>query len=470
MGASKAELDLLEPKGYAGALDWLIDYEKNDEGWHIDPYQICFETGMKDTYVDPYRFATVWSLRMLLSQRPLEQKLTLFWHDHFAVSGGKVEFGPPIWSYLETLRTNANDFPTLLKKVSFEPAMLRFLDGDTSLKDHPNENFGRELLELFTLGQGHYTEADVKEVSRAFTGWGNRYLIYENGGEQVQERIKSSIETRTPMVAACFSPELHDDGAKHFLGLEAYNAEEVLSKLAAHPQTAVMMTGKLWDYFAGCPLSDSLGAKLAQTFTSNNGAIKPVLRAIAGSDEFWSDACVWHRVKSPVDFIVPVMRQVGVGTYVNTVMPKPEPMKPMGDVPRSIGGMLLGLMVQQGMMLLFPPDVAGWNWGQAWITPGNMVAKLNLGATMSGVDQPDKGLVMAIGQLVLAAKPVDDAAAVDALCVLYDAPIPVAKRKILVEAFTKGGGLASLTTPEGASKAISGPMKLIFGAPEFQSC
>src|SRR5687768_4060991 len=142
LGASRAELDLYEPMGIDGALESLLNYDKVEEGFDVSPWELCFEENNEQLYLDPFRTVAWWSLRLLLTKRPLQEKLTLFWHDHFAVSATKIEFGPMMLDYLEAIRRNATgNFKELLTDVSKTPAMLRWLDADENTKGHPNENF-----------------------------------------------------------------------------------------------------------------------------------------------------------------------------------------------------------------------------------------------------------------------------------------------------------------------------------------
>ncbi|MFZ4507877.1 MAG: DUF1800 domain-containing protein [Fimbriimonas sp.] len=474
LGATQADLDRLEPLGVDATLNWLIDYEKTDEGFPLIPWEFCHEDGKEEIYVDPYRFATYWSVRLAISQRPLEQRLCVFWHNHFAVSGTKVEFGPMMLAYLEAIRRNAaGPFPKLLQAVSREPAMIKYLDTDTSLKGHPNENFARELLELFTMGQGNYTEKDIQEASRAFTGWGIRYVLFENGGDKVQERIRTSMLSNTPMVAYSFSPDLHDDEPKTVLGKTAtFSGEDLLAYVGMHHETASHITAKLWRFFASDTLPESTHQDLIRVYEENGGNTRAVLREIARQDAFWADTTVRRQVKSPVDFVVPIVRQLGLQTYVlaSRGTNKPDPMKRAPKPVMDVAGIVWFMMTKQGMSLFFPPNVGGWEWGQAWITSANMFERTNLANLLFGVGQPDKGLAGYFGQTILATNPTDDRACVDRFLTTFDANLPEAKRLLLVKAFTDAGGKSALATPEGSSKALAAIGQLVFGSPEFQLC
>jgi hypothetical protein len=471
-GATKAELDRLEPFGVEGTLNWLLDYEKADEGFPVSPWEFCFDPELPDVYLEPPRIASWWALRMLLTKRPLQEKLTLFWHDHFAVSAAKVEFGPAMLTYLDTLRQHATgDFATLLKAVSKEPAMIRWLDTDANTKIHPNENFAREVLELFTMGIGNYSERDVKESARAFTGWGNRYLVFEPGAEKIQQTARAAIERDEPMIAFCVTPSLHDTGTKTVLGQAGtFDGDAVLDMLAKRPETATYICKKLWEFFAYEKPEEAVVTRLSATFTSTGGNIKAVMRTIATSEEFFSDKCVRKLVKSPADFTVSIVRQFALDSIIlgmrskesKRTTPAPKPL-------RDASGLLLGTMFKQGMLLLYPPDVGGWDWGTAWITSTNMIERVRLADMLFGIGQPAKPLVPYMaGRVLNEFKPTTSAELADALITLFDAPLPPEKRKVVAQSCESNGGVPALKNIETASKLLGNAARLIFGSPEFQ--
>ena len=168
LGAGKYEVEEYGKLGLEGAVDRLINYDKVDEQFPVSPMEMMGYGTEGLIMFDPPKFASWWAMRMMLTRRPLQEKLTLFWHDHFAVSAEKVADGMNMLLYQQTLRQHASgNFRTLLKEVSKTPAMIFYLDTHHSTAEHPNENFAREVMELFTLGIGHYTEKDIKEAARA---------------------------------------------------------------------------------------------------------------------------------------------------------------------------------------------------------------------------------------------------------------------------------------------------------------
>lgn len=476
LGATPEEIDAGVKLGVDGTLDYLINYEKVDEGFDVSPWEFCFEEGKDEVYLDPFRAVGWWGLRMIMTKRPLQEKLTLFWHDHFAVSASKVEFGPMMLNYMMTLRRHASGkFGDLLQAVSHEPAMLFWLDGLSNQRGRPNENFAREVMELFTLGIGHYTEKDVQEAARAFTGWGIRFLIYELGGEKVQETARDCMKTNRPMTTFCFSPELHDDGAKTVLGqTKNWTGEQVLDMLAARPETAKYLAEKLWSFFAYPNPEPAVVERIARVLRDSGMQIKPALFAIAKSPEFWSEKCVRRQIKSPLDFNVSLVRQLGVGPFLAGIRAQNKPASPMAPLKaelRSIAGVAVSLMFQQGMLLLYPPDVAGWEWGSAWITSGNMTQRIRLGDVLLGIGTNDHGGAAAlVGRVASLGVPTSPEDLVDKVIRVLDANPTPDQRKLMAEACAKAGGPALLGKPDTAAPVLAAICRLLFASPEFQMC
>jgi len=268
-----------------------------------------------------------WIEEMLATDQPLTERLVLFWHNHFTSSLQKVRFPPALFRQNALFRREAaGNFATLLREVARDPAMLIYLDGMRSVARKPNENFARELLELFTLGEGHYREADIKEAARAFTGW-------------TVDRQTGAFATR---------PGQHDDGEKTFLGQTGrLGGDDIVTILLRQPRTAETVVEKMWKEFVS-PMPDPAEvSRLAAAFRRDY-EIKPLLRALLTSDAFRDPSSRGTLVKSPVDLIVGTVHLLG--------LPVPEKTQ--------LARMMQGL----GQSLFDPPNVKGWPGGDAWIS------------------------------------------------------------------------------------------------------
>ena len=288
-----------------------------------------------------------WLNRMVNGPRPLQEKMTLFWHGHFATSVVKVRDAYYIWRQNELFRRLATgNWLDLLTEVAKDPAMLIWLDQAQSRKQHPNENFAREVMELFTLGEGHYTEKDVIEGARALTGW------------SLNRRTQSFVDR----------PFLHDKGIKTFLGRTGnLDAQDVLQQIVAQPQAALFITAKLWNFFTGQTPSPELNAALASEFRTAGNEFKPVLRTMFLSEEFHAPTVVRQHVKSPTQWLVASIRML-------------ECQLP----PAAISGALLNRL---GQDLFAPPNVKGWDGGLAWITTNTLLTRYNESALLAQGDR-----------------------------------------------------------------------------------
>ncbi len=274
-----------------------------------------------------------WAYRMLRSQTPLREKLTLFWHGHFATSVHKVEDAWLMHRQIETLRSHTfGQFHDLVLAVAKDAAMSVYLDGQSNTKEHPNENFARELMELFTCGIGHYTEADVLEAARAFSGW-NR-----NGAEFL------------------FNAEAHDTGRKKFLGKTGrFNGIDILDILMQQPATPRFIATKLLRFFATPQPSEEVLVEAAELFDRTQLNVKWFLRELFLSKFFYSDDCVRKRISSPAEFVIGTVRSLGIR------LSAPD---------------LVGQMNAMGQELLAPPNVKGWDGEQKWINSTTWPARV----------------------------------------------------------------------------------------------
>jgi uncharacterized protein (DUF1800 family) len=284
-----------------------------------------------------------WLNRMIYGPDPLREKLTLFWHSHFATSFTKVEFVSLMDEQNETLRQHAlGSYRALVTAMVRDPAMLVWLDGGTSRKQKPNENFAREFLELFTLGTGHYTEHDIREAARAFTGWVRK--------DQGPRRAPTFTE----------DPSQVDDQPKMFLRQSGrYRAGDVVTITLDQPAAAVLLARKLYRHFvseAGDPAAELI-EPLADEIRKRDFAIEPIVRLILLSEHFYSDAARLARIKSPVEFSAGLVRMLEV------------PLSALNPLA------LAAACDSQGQELFAPPNVAGWSGGRAWLNAGTLLQR-----------------------------------------------------------------------------------------------
>jgi uncharacterized protein (DUF1800 family) len=283
-----------------------------------------------------YELLRAWWVReMLATPSPLTERMTLFWHNHFTSGQDKVQYPQQMAMQNMLLRRNAlGNFGELLHDVAKDPAMLQYLDGASNRKGKPNENFAREVMELFTLGEGHYSQRDVSEAARAYTGW--------------------SLDPDTQ--AYVWRSNQHDEGEKTVLGKTGpFDGDQVLDILLAQPETSTFVTTKLWREFVSDTPDPQSIAPIAARFRASRYDIKVALRGIFLSDAFWEDDHRGVLVKSPAEFVVGTLRAFDIG-YENTA--------PFAAQIRTLGE-----------NLFYPPNVKGWPGGTTWINSSTLLAR-----------------------------------------------------------------------------------------------
>jgi uncharacterized protein (DUF1800 family) len=278
-----------------------------------------------------------WLSRMRTGPRPLQEKMTLFWHGHFATSVAKVKSPYFMWKQNDLFRRLAHgNLRELLISVGRDPAMLIWLDGAQSKKSAPNENYGRELLELFTLGEGHYTEDDIRAAARAFTGW----------------------TVNRPAQTSRFVASNHDDGTKTFLGRTgALQDEDIIDQILKQRQFARHLTKKLWSFLAFENPAPPLVEALSDHLISHNFELKPLLKTIFLSESFYSAQAIGTQIKSPIHWLLATVKGA--------------------DVERFPDRAALGLLTQLGQNILAPPSVKGWDGGRSWISTNTLLLRQN---------------------------------------------------------------------------------------------
>ncbi|AYZ11162.1 DUF1800 domain-containing protein [Chryseobacterium arthrosphaerae] len=278
---------------------------------------------------------------MVNSKEQLREKMAFFWHGHFASRVLNPKFNRQI---LNTIRKNAlGNFKDLLFEVSQSPAMLNFLNNQQNKKDHPNENFAREVMELFTMGRGNYTEKDIREGARAFTGWS-----YDKEGNFKERK------------------NLHDEGTKTFLGKTGnFDGSDVLNIILEQKATARFITTKIYKFFVNEKADESIIDKLSTSFYTSGYDIKKLMTEIFSSAWFYDQKNIGNRIKSPVELMAGIMRILPMHIQ------NPE-----------------NLIVYQkllGQMLLYPPNVAGWPNGKSWIDSSTLMLRLQVPQIWSGL-------------------------------------------------------------------------------------
>jgi hypothetical protein len=303
----------------------------------IQPVSDRFFYWLRATLLETRRLGYWWANRMLQTTHPLEEKMALLWHGHFATHENKVRDYRKMLQQIDLFEKGATgNIRDLAIQVAENPAMLYFLDAQYNVKGAANENFAREVMELFTMGVGNYSEKDVREAARAFTGW-----YFDN--------LTFKIE-----------PAKHDDAPKTFLGKTGnFDGVDVLKIIFEQPVTAEFLAGKIYRFLVRDELSPELRKKLGAVLRQNNYEVKPLLTVIFSSKDFYSAASYGAHIKGPVEHMVAMVKHLGA-----------DEIPGVPDFNQAT--------ISMGQHLLNPPSVAGWAEGKAWITPNLLIARGNI--------------------------------------------------------------------------------------------
>lgn len=323
-GASKTELDNFEAMGIEKTVSYLLDYEKVDDS--------DLETRLLSLDLDLTKMGEL--VRMAYSRRPLQEKITLFWHGLLTSGISKVGNVDFMLQQNQLFRqAGLGSFPALLKKAFRDPAMLIWLDSRSNQKSAPNENFARELMELFTIGPGNYTERDVREAARAFTGW----FLRANHSS--------------------FEPSQFDSGTKTFLGETGiFNSDNIIDIIVKQPATSDFICRKLFSFFSYAPPHSDTISKMRDAFERDGYSIKAAMRELLTSDAFYTVDERSLRPKSPAELVVETIRTLKINSDVSG---------------------LAALLTRMGQTLFDPPNVAGWPGGATWINSSTLLERIN---------------------------------------------------------------------------------------------
>ena len=391
-GMSPDERTRLGNMSVPALIDYLVDFEKQPDdvdGFIGDSAYVGVATRggafSPNTIIDDARQR--WLFRMVHTRRPLQEKMALFWHNHFATAYTKIggDVGniqatkmlalksgelPGPQGQLELFRQRAlGSFRDLLFEVARDPATLFWLDGRLNTRLRPQENFGREIMELFTFGLGNYTEQDVYAAARVFTGWN----VARAGGDNNQDPNAyyqfSYLANQHDATAKTFTFSIYPDGSRTIPARTASDGMQdgidLITALARHPQTARRLAGKLWNFFVSEIHEPEEGflQNVASVYAQNNTDMRAVVRYILGSPWFGETSRYNARYSWPAEFVVRAVKETGWSGFSVDAARTP--------------------LANMGQTLLEPPDVNGWDLGRGWFTTSGMLSRINFAATLA---------------------------------------------------------------------------------------
>lgn len=389
-GASSSDLARFSGWAPAHLVDFLLNYEQetDDVDAHIGKAEYVSVTTRgqfaPNTVINDARQRELF--RMIHSRRPLQERMALFWHNHFATAYSKVNgtygsvhatkmmagrpdqvAGNQFGQYEKLRKFATGNFRELLIEMARDPAMLVWLDGRLNTRQRPQENFGREILELFTMGVGNYTEADVVAAARVFTGWGLQ-LSGDRANAETSYYEFTFNANNHDATAKQFTFPIYPDGSRTIPARAAaqgmQDGFDLIAALARHPETAHRLSRRLWSFFVSELVApdERVISQVANVYMQNDGNIKPVLRQLFTSEAFLS--AEFQRYAWPIEFVIRSIKETGwTGLSVDAAMTP---------------------LVNMGQQLYEPPDVNGWALGAEWFSTSSMLARMNFAATLMG--------------------------------------------------------------------------------------
>ena len=453
-GARHDELKAYASQGYEATVEWLLHPEREPEV--EDDISLRYSPAQMDP-VGVFTAAGRWLYRLLNTRRPLEEKMALFWHCVFATGFAKLNYGLGMYKQYEMFRQyGMGSLRDLLIQLSKDPAMIYWLDNCDNHKEAPNENWGRELLELFSMGIGHYTEDDVKVAARAFTGWSFAdplpHLPYRN--------YYPGFEYR---------PQDHDDSTKTFLGESGrFNGEDIIEIILTQPATAHFIARHLYNFFVTdepqvpswpytLPNNPEAVELLAQTLVASDYELRPVLDVLFRSDFFKETR--FSKVKSPVELVIGTTKVAGDYSIELGTFPK-----------FGLSGMA-SLIGDMGQQIFNPPSVEGWHTGKEWIDGGALVQRVNFASSQVG-DAQQPGVRLIISELAARGPALSPEAFVDGCLELMGAlSLEAGTRAALIRHAQRSGELRSVTLdePKDFEDRVTEMLQLVVATSEFQS-
>jgi uncharacterized protein (DUF1800 family) len=427
-GATAADLDAALAAGPDKAIHWLLQGGPDADKFDADMAPLAQSIARANVGAQARAW---WLYRMLYSPRPLQEKLTLFWHNHFATSNSKVNNAGFMLRQYELMRRHAlGNFRDLLQEMSRDPAMMVWLDTRDSKKGNPNENYARELMELFSLGIGNYTEKDIREAARAFTGW------QIQGGEPA------------------FNASQHDDGDKTVLGQAGkWKGEDVVRICLEQKSAPVFIAGKLYRFLVSetVPATPELLEPLAEQFRKSDWDFGALVKTVLRSNLFFSATVYRTRIKAPVDFALGMVR--GLEGHLGTTA-------------------LAQALESLGQNVFYPPSVKGWDGGTTWLNGQTLLFRQNLALALTSTEDPRFGRRTDPAELLRKHGKKTDEECVDFLVrVFLQGDVPAASRTKLVEYMDRSRKQTVpvyWTDEDTAAHRVRTLCHLVLTLPEFQ--
>jgi uncharacterized protein (DUF1800 family) len=470
-GVSAADADIYRDMSHARAVDYLVDYEGRpddvDERIGRPDHTLVATKDLFAPDIDIEDARQRWLFRMIHTRRPLQEKMAMFWHNHFATAYSKLAVdsgerqaakmlahkagtlrGPQ--GQIELFRQYAlGNFRDLLIQVAQDPAMLVWLDGKSNFKARPQENFGREIIELFTIGVDNYIESDVYAAARVFTGWNLR------GSDDYRKDEYGDLNAYQEFV---YNADQHDTGDKTFsfpiyssgsqtiasrsesAGLQ--DGIDLITALAVHPETGRRLARKFWDFFISEIYSPdpAFVESVSAVYLQNRTEIRPVIRHILMSPWFTNSAMHFARYSWPAEYVIRSIREVGWQNF--SIDRARSPLAAMGQ------------------QLYEPPNVGGWPTGASWFSTGTMLARTNFAATLATSQKP----FLAASLATESETPQD---LVDAMLQrMTPAPLDSGPRQALMSYLAAAGSWTG--TGEQLNTRAAGLARLLAGSAEYQ--
>ena len=459
-GAKRGELDAYAAKGYDATVEELLDFgdpqsmpEDLIRRYHHD-HSAMFEF---------FGSGASWLYRIISTSAPLQEKMVLFWHGVFATAYSKVTQGKVIMDQLAMFRRyGTGNFKTLLVELSKDPAMIIWLDNQDNHRGAINENYGRELLELFSLGVGNYSEQDIKECARAFTGW----TVANTEYTEVLARRNSIWPYGKIAWRFEYKDDDHDDGEKEFLGERGrFNGEDIIEIMCRQPATARFISRHLYNFFVADeppvpqwpyepPRDPDAIELLSQAYFDSDYDIRSMLRVLFKSDFFRSQTTWYSKIKSPGELVAGVLRLSGEFE---------QPRREILDRSYQLGYM--------GQQFLNPPTVEGWHGGLEWVDTGTLVERLNFATRQLG-DKDRPGVKAMIEEITTGGDETMSAERLVDACLDQLGAVSVSEdtRDALVDFAGREGDLhlGDPAPDEEAQRRVAEVLQVVAATPEFQ--